>query len=92
MREGRSMEYETMVANIEFYIKANKDFFVGGRGIGFSCRTNAIGWYVEIERAVFKVYTDKLKVEGYDLKLYVDEIEGYIAKFDLRHYLKVQAI
>ena len=87
------MEYETMVANIGFYIHANKDFFVGGRGIGFSCRTNAIGWDIEIERAVFDIFADEIKVEGYFLKLYLEDVEyGPIATFDLRHYLKVQAI
>ena len=92
MRQGRSIEYETMVANIGFYIHANKDFFVGGRGIGFSCRTNAIGWDIEIERAVFEIYADELKIDGYALKLYREELEDPIAEFDLRHYLKVQAI
>lgn len=87
------MEYETMVANIEFNIKANKDFFVGGRGIGFSCRTNAIGWDIEIERAAFDIFANEIKVEGYFLKLYLEDVEYEpIATFDLRHYLKVQAI
>ena len=92
MKQGRSMEYETMVANIEFYIKANKDFFVGGRGVGFSCRTNAIGWDIEIERAAFDIYADEIKVDRYRLLLYLNEVEDPIASFDLEHYLKVQAI
>ena len=45
------MEYDTMIANIQHYIRAKKDFFVGGRGVGIACRCMAIGWKVEIERA-----------------------------------------
>ena len=92
MRQGRSMEYEDMIARIKYYIDRKKDFFVGGRGVGFSCLTNAIGWDIEIERAAFDIFANEVKVDKDRLLLYLNEAEDPIASFDLEHFLKVQAI
>ena len=91
MRQERSMEYDTMIANIQYYIKAKKDFFIGGRGVGIECHCMAVGWKVEIERACFTAYPDCLEVKGD--RLIMDRYgKPIIGEFDLRHYLKVQAI
>ena len=94
MRQGRSMEYDMMITNIRHYIRAKKDFFVGGRGVGIACRCMAIGWKVEIERACFTSFPDILQVEGDHLQMlrYGGSDNPVIGEFDLRHYLKVQAI
>ena len=94
MRQGRSMEYDTMIANIQHYIKAKKDFFVGGRGIGVACRCMAIGWRIEIERACFTFYPDFLEVNGDYLQMYRygGANNQWIGELDLRHYLKVSLI
>ena len=86
------MEYDTMIANIEHYIKAAKDFFIGGRGIGISCQKMAVCWKVEIERAAFIAYPDVIVCENDKLKLYNECGRDWFAEFDLNHYLKVQAI
>lgn len=87
------MEYDTMIANIQHYIKAKKDFFVGGRGVGIACHCMAVGWKVEIERSCFTSYPDYIEVKGDRLLMhrygFDDSVTG---AFDLRHYLKVQAI
>ena len=85
------MEYDTMIANIQHYIKAKKDFFVGGRGVGIACRCMAIGWKVEIERACFTAYPDYLEVNGKLLQMFRHG-HTVIGDFYLPHYLKVQAI
>ena len=91
MRQGRSMEYDTMISNIQHYIKAKKDFFVGGRGVGIEFHCMAVGWKVEIERSRFTSYPDMLEVKE-DRLILGRYGEATIGEFDLRHYLKVQAI
>ena len=93
MRQGRSMEYDTMIANIQHYIKAKKDFFVGGRGVGIEFHCMAVGWKVEIERSRFTSHPDYLEVAGDRLLMRRFDLNNtIIGEFDLRHYLKVQAI
>ena len=92
MRQGRSMEYEDMISRIKYYINRKQDFFVGGRGVGFSCHTNAIGWKIEVERAALVIYTAKIELEEDGLMFYGEGKEQSVGEFDLRHYLKVQAI
>ena len=87
------MEYDTMIANIQHYIKAKKDFFVGGRGVGIEFHCMAVGWKVEIERSRFTSYPDYIEVKEDRLLMHrYDVALPIIGEFDLRHYLKVQAI
>jgi len=86
------MEHEDMISRIEFFLSRGKDFFIGGRGIGISCKRMAVCWKVEIERAAFVAYPDSIKLDDCKLQLFQEGMVDEIAQFDLRHYLKVQAI
>lgn len=86
------MEYEDMISRIEFFLSKGKDFFIGGRGIGISCKRMAVCWKVEIERAALILYPDSIRLDDYKLQLFQEGMVDEIAEFDLRHYLKVQAI
>ena len=96
MKQERREEYDVMIAKIQHYIKAKKDFFVGGRGVGVECHRMAIGWRIEIERSRFTAYCDSLEVNGDRLQMLTDITfapgNPVIGEFDLRHYLKVSLI
>ena len=86
------MEHEEMISEIKKSIEKKKDFFIGGRGIGITCRKIAICWQVEIERARFIACPDMIICENDKLKLYNEAGHDWFAEFDLKHYLKVKAI
>ena len=86
------MEYENMYCMIKWYIDNQKDFFIGGRGIGIECRKMDSCWKIEIERARFVSFSDAIVCENDKLKLYNECSHDWFAEFDLKHYLKVKEI
>lgn len=88
----RPYHYEIESGLIKKLIKDRQDFFLGGRGIGATFTTTAVGWKVEMERARLVLYADEIEVKDGKLVLSVEGGYSEFGELDLAHYLKVTVI
>lgn len=88
----RPFHYEVESALIKKLIEDQHDFFLGGRGIGATFTTTAVGWKVEMERARLVLYADEIEVKDGKLVLSVEGGYSEFGELDLAHYLKVTVI
>ncbi len=88
----RPYHYEIESALIKKLIEDRHDFFLGGRGIGATFTTTAVGWKVEMERARLVLYADEIKVKDGKLVLSVEGGYSEFGELDLAHYLKVTVV
>ena len=87
----RPYHYEVESALIKKLIEDRQDFFLGGRGIGATFTTTAVGWKVEIDRAKMILYPAKVALENDELNLYTED-NTLIGVIKLKEYLKVTVI
>ena len=88
----RPNQYAIETGLIKKLIEDRHDFLIGGRGIGATFTTNAVGWKVEMERARLVLYADEIEVKNGKLVLSVEGGYSEYGELDLAHYLKVTVV
>ena len=85
-------QYEVESGLLKKLLEDRHDFFLGGRGIGASFTTTAVGWKVEIERARLVLYADEIEVRDGKIILSVEGGHSEYGELTLAHYLKVTVV
>ena len=86
------MQFEVESGLIRKLIKDRRDFFLGGRGIGATFTTTAVGWKVDMERARLVLYADEIEVRDGKIILSVEGGHSEYGELTLAHYLKVTVV
>ena len=88
----RPNEYEVETGLLKKLIKDRHNFFLGGRGIGATFTTTAVGRKVDMERARLVLYADEIEVRDGKIILSVEGGYSEYGELELAHYLKVTVV